>query len=145
MLLVHIQSHVDVHILLRMNHCRSTWYTNRRSCNKFHKSQSTLTMGGGMDRRLLFESAWRAMRLVLTSACVGFILSAFGSFTVLQAQQATVRGYVTDAENGQPLPGVTVMLVGTTIGTTTNITGFYTVRVPRNYDVLQLSVIRCRK
>jgi TonB-linked SusC/RagA family outer membrane protein len=81
------------------------------------------------------------MRLVLTSACVGFILSAFGSFTVLQAQQATVRGYVTDAENGQPLPGVTVMLVGTTIGTTTNITGFYTVRVPRNYDVLQFSII----
>jgi len=52
-----------------------------------------------------------------------------------------VRGVVTDRETGQPLPGTTVLLVGTTIGTTTNAEGKYNIRVPANYDVLQFSFV----
>ncbi|MCA1761319.1 MAG: carboxypeptidase-like regulatory domain-containing protein, partial [Bacteroidales bacterium] len=47
-------------------------------------------------------------------------------------QQRTVSGTVTD-ETGQPLPGVTVLIKGTTQGTVTNPDGNYTlVNVPEN-------------
>ena len=43
-----------------------------------------------------------------------------------QLQQRTVAGTVTDS-NGQPLPGVTVMVKGTTQGTVTNAAGNYSI------------------
>jgi TonB-dependent starch-binding outer membrane protein SusC len=43
-----------------------------------------------------------------------------------QMQQRTVSGIVTDS-NGQPLPGVTVMVKGTTQGTVTNAAGNYSI------------------
>jgi iron complex outermembrane receptor protein len=42
------------------------------------------------------------------------------------AQEKTISGVVTDADSGEPLPGVTVVVEGTTIGTTTNFEGNYT-------------------
>jgi TonB-dependent starch-binding outer membrane protein SusC len=41
-----------------------------------------------------------------------------------------VTGTVTDAQNGEPLPGVHVMIVGTTTGTVTDIDGNYSITVP---------------
>lgn len=41
------------------------------------------------------------------------------------AQQKTITGKVTDAESGEPLPGVTIVVKGTTIGTITNFDGDY--------------------
>lgn len=41
-------------------------------------------------------------------------------------QENRVTGRVTDPETGETLPGVTVVIRGTTIGTTTNHDGFYT-------------------
>ncbi len=49
------------------------------------------------------------------------------SFTV--AAQVTVSGVVSD-ENGEPLPGVTVMVKGTTMGASTNIDGQYSIKAP---------------
>ncbi|PTX15261.1 TonB-linked SusC/RagA family outer membrane protein [Pontibacter mucosus] len=46
------------------------------------------------------------------------------------AQSQTVTGKVTDASSGQPLPGVAVIVKGTTTGTTTGIEGNYSVNVP---------------
>lgn len=43
--------------------------------------------------------------------------------------QITVRGKVTDA-NGDPLPGVTISVPGTTIGTATDLDGVYSLSVP---------------
>jgi len=45
------------------------------------------------------------------------------------AQSQTVRGVVKDVA-GEPLPGVTVLLKGTSIGTSTNTDGSYTLTVP---------------
>jgi hypothetical protein len=42
----------------------------------------------------------------------------------LMEQQRTITGTVTDV-NGDPLPGVSVRLVGTTTGTVTNVDGRY--------------------
>src|SRR5690606_39817004 len=47
--------------------------------------------------------------------------------------QITVAGTVTDA-NGDPLPGVTVSVLGTTIGTATDLDGVYSLSVPDGSD-----------
>ncbi len=44
-------------------------------------------------------------------------------------QQATVTGTVTDAQSGEPLPGVNIVIKGTTRGTTTDMEGQYSIEV----------------
>ncbi len=44
--------------------------------------------------------------------------------------QETVEGRVTDNTDGQPIPGATVVLQGTTTGTTTDADGYYSISVP---------------
>ena len=55
-------------------------------------------------------------------------------------QQNSVSGTVKD-ESGQPLPGVTVLIKGTTSGTSTDGNGVFSVSVPNNQAVLQFSFI----
>ncbi|HOY51299.1 MAG TPA: SusC/RagA family TonB-linked outer membrane protein [Prolixibacteraceae bacterium] len=56
---------------------------------------------------------------------VSFLLLTIAGY----AQQKTISGRVTDASNGEPLPGVTVVVVGTTVGTITNFDGEYSLNV----------------
>ncbi len=55
-------------------------------------------------------------------------------------QQNSVSGIVKD-ESGQPLPGVTVLIKGTTLGTSTDANGAFSISVPNNQAVLQFSFI----
>ncbi|HRX96278.1 MAG TPA: TonB-dependent receptor [Bacteroidales bacterium] len=48
------------------------------------------------------------------------------------AQSGTVSGTVTDAAEGEPLPGVTVLIKGTTLGTATDMDGKYSLSVEPN-------------
>ncbi len=50
--------------------------------------------------------------------------------SMVYAQERTVTGVVTDAADGATLPGVTVTVEGTTIGTVTDLDGRYELRVP---------------
>ncbi len=62
------------------------------------------------------------------------VLSGEGSADIrsISAQQKTLTGKVTDKE-GLPLPGVTVLVKGTTQGTVTNVDGNYTItNIPEN-------------
>jgi TonB-linked SusC/RagA family outer membrane protein len=52
------------------------------------------------------------------------VLLLLGSVQLVFAQSKTVSGTVSD-NDGQPLPGVTVMVVGTTTGTVTDFNGIY--------------------
>ncbi len=54
--------------------------------------------------------------------------------------QKSVKGTVTDS-NGETLPGVTVVVKGTTIGTTTDMDGNYTLEVPSDDAILQFSFV----
>lgn len=56
-------------------------------------------------------------------------------------QENTVTGRVTDAATGEPLPGVTIIIQGTTTGTTTNPEGNYSIAVPDQDAVLVFSYV----
>ncbi|MDX2306022.1 MAG: TonB-dependent receptor [Microscillaceae bacterium] len=59
----------------------------------------------------------------------------------LYAQRGTIRGTVTDAETGETLIGVTVVIEGTTNGAPTDLDGKYTIEVdPGTYN-LQVSYV----
>lgn len=58
------------------------------------------------------------------------------------AQDRTITGTVSDAsENDAPLPGVAIVVNGTTIGTITDIEGKYSLKVPDGYEKLLFSFI----
>ncbi len=58
-----------------------------------------------------------------------------------QAQDRTVSGKVSSAEDDQTLPGVTVVLKGTTTGTTTDLDGNYKLSVPSEGGTLVYSFV----
>ena len=66
-----------------------------------------------------------------------FILFAFlvSASVMLYSQGVQITGTVTDAENGEALPGVSVVVKGTTIGAVTDFEGNYSISVP-NADVM---------
>ena len=66
------------------------------------------------------------------------ILCCFMGVNNTFAQSITVEGIVND-ENGLPLPGVTVIVAGTSQGSTTNFDGYYTLPVPSGKEKLVFS------
>jgi len=59
----------------------------------------------------------------------------------LMAQTRVITGTVTSSEDKLPMPGVTVVAKGTTIGVNTNEDGKYVLSVPTKYDVLVFSFV----
>ena len=57
------------------------------------------------------------------------------------AQNVQISGTITSSEDGQPLPGASVMVKGTNIGTTTDMKGKYTLSVPSDSKTLVVSFI----
>jgi TonB-linked SusC/RagA family outer membrane protein len=57
-----------------------------------------------------------------------------------QPQQKEITGKVTDTD-GLPLPGVTVIVKGTTIGTVTNADGEFSLNIPLDAEILQFSFV----
>lgn len=72
-------------------------------------------------------------KILLLCFSFGFVLSSF-------AQDRVVTGKVTAAEDGTPLPGVNVLVKGTTNGTVTDVDGNYKLSVPAG-SVLVFSFI----
>ncbi len=70
---------------------------------------------------------------LLVLCCICLALTA-------TAQQRSVTGKVTDSSDGSPLPGVSVLVKGTTIGTATDADGSYSISVS-NDDILSFSFI----
>ncbi len=57
------------------------------------------------------------------------------------AQSRVVSGKVTDQATGDALPGVAVLVKGTTVGTATGVDGAYTINVPANGSTLEFRFI----
>jgi len=67
------------------------------------------------------------------------IFISFCISSSLQAQE--VQGTVSDAQTGDPLPGVNVIIINTTTGTATNVDGFYEIPVTSLNDTLVFSYL----
>jgi len=70
-----------------------------------------------------------------------FMVLTFVCLFQAAAQNRTVSGRVTDRANGQGLPGVGVIVKGTTIGTSTNVDGAYSLSVPASATTLSFQFI----
>ncbi|RZJ57587.1 MAG: SusC/RagA family TonB-linked outer membrane protein, partial [Hymenobacter sp.] len=89
--------------------------------------------------RRLTSAKWsRLVPLILLSGGLTPLLPRTAYAQVAGAH--TVSGKVT-AENGEGIPGVTVVVKGTTTGTTTDADGNYTISVPNDNSVLVLSSV----
>lgn len=64
---------------------------------------------------------------------------------VVFAQSRTITGKVTDADDGKSLPGVSVVVKGTTIGTITDADGKYSINVPQSSEALTFSFVGMKK
>lgn len=61
------------------------------------------------------------------------------------AQGRVVTGTVTSAEDGQPIPGASVIVKGTTTGTATDLDGKFSINVPQGNNVLVFSFVGSEK
>ncbi|WP_460978236.1 SusC/RagA family TonB-linked outer membrane protein [Spirosoma knui] len=96
-----------------------------------------------MKNSLLFPThrqvRWPAWRLLLTAVALLTLYGFHSSPAQAQSAASTITGRVVDKSN--PLPGVTIVLKGTSTGTTTNADGVYTLSVPTNTGTLTFSFI----
>src|SRR5471030_282231 len=68
------------------------------------------------------------------------LLFAIGTGGAL-AQSRKITGMVTSADDDQSLPGVSVKVRGTSVGTQTDAKGSYSLSVPQNATTLEFSYI----
>lgn len=67
-------------------------------------------------------------------------LFLFCSWQIILAQK-TITGTVTDAKDGSSIPGVNVVVKGTTTGTITDLNGAYSLKLPANAQELEFSFL----
>lgn len=67
------------------------------------------------------------------------LLLCFFAFSNFALAQRTVTGTVTDAGNGEPLIGATILATGTSVGTTSDFDGTYSLAVPEGVASLTFS------
>lgn len=84
---------------------------------------------------------FKILRLLSTQALLYGVLVLFILPSSLLAQTITVKGNVTDADNAATLPGVNIVVSGTTSGVVTDSEGNYSIQVPSSQSVLVFSFI----
>ena len=67
------------------------------------------------------------------------VIAAMAFVSVFAYAQSTVTGTIIDAANDEPIIGASVLVMGTTSGTITDFDGNFTVSVPDDDAVLQIS------
>jgi len=72
---------------------------------------------------------------------VFFAFILLTSFQLINAQTIQVTGKVTSSEDGMPIPGVAIVVKGTTMGSITNLEGEYTLEVPADAQALIFSYV----
>jgi len=96
----------------------------------------------------LLKSACKTQLKKGMQVCMALLLIMGLGFADTFAQnRVTVTGVVTDAQDNSPLPGVSITvpgsdeMTGSTIGTTTNLDGEYSINVPEGLNELRFSFI----
>ena len=80
------------------------------------------------------------LMLVLILLFSSGVQAKASSDLISQRPERTISGVVTD-ENGDPVIGATVVVKGTTIGTTTDIDGIFSLKIPTDAKTLQVSYV----
>ena len=88
---------------------------------------------------MLFRSRF-LFKLFLVIVAAG-IFSIPSSLYAQGAQRITVNGTVSDGATGELMPGVNVVVQGTSVGTMTDISGKFTIDVPSEQSILIVSFI----
>tara|TARA_R110002049_G_scaffold33017_6_gene109018 strand:- start:297 stop:3911 length:3615 start_codon:yes stop_codon:yes gene_type:complete len=108
------------------------------------KSASKITLKKGtIKANELLEQSIANTRVIFEISDNGAIIikkKSINTIGVNDAAQETVSGKVTDA-GGMPLPGVSIIVKGTLIGTVTDFEGSYTITLPQNTNVLVFSYL----
>ena len=94
---------------------------NPIDCTKLLNNNKNKIMGGNLIRRMLFFVA------LLASVAI-------------QAQEVTVTGTVTSAEDDEPIPGVNVVIQGTSTGITSDFDGNYSIDVNKGAVLIFSSI-----
>ncbi|HSO85826.1 MAG TPA: carboxypeptidase-like regulatory domain-containing protein, partial [Draconibacterium sp.] len=74
---------------------------------------------------------------------IAFFLSIllFMGTLAVNGQTKEMTGKVTSSDDGMPIPGVSIAVKGTTLGTITNLDGDYTLQVPQDAETLIFSFV----
>ena len=94
-----------------------------------------------MMNRFYFLNKKRMTSLIRIIGVLFFCVGSLAYPAMAQKTNATVKGIVKDATTNESLPGVNVLVKGTTIGTATNKNGKYQLSVPSLTDTLVFSYI----
>lgn len=84
------------------------------------------------------QSLIKIYHVILTSLIL--MLTIFTSVTLAQSS-ATVTGAVIDSNSGEPLAGVNIILAGTNTGTSTDVNGTYSLKVPEGEHSISASFV----
>ncbi len=101
---------------------------------KKNKSNDLFCLNGKQKKPLLLRRLLILLFAVIISGTSSISLAA-------DAQQLRVTGKVTDSQTGEALPGVNVIVKGTTTGVASDVDGTYSIAVPSGNAVLQFSSI----
>jgi TonB-linked SusC/RagA family outer membrane protein len=82
-------------------------------------------------------------KLIKTWIFTFVLFTSFGISGIISAQQRSLQGTVTDSQD-IPLPGVTIVVKGTTIGTVTDSDGRFQMQVPAEAEILVFSFVGMR-
>lgn len=119
---------------------------------KSYISHMALKIGGSLayrtDNKHYLQSYIYSRKLMLLNfkivsmKKIALLLAIFAiGMQSLWAQTKEISGTVTSAEDGSSIPGVSVSVKGTTLGTITNLDGQYTLQVPQDASTLVFSFV----
>ncbi|HEX3007922.1 MAG TPA: carboxypeptidase-like regulatory domain-containing protein, partial [Bacteroidales bacterium] len=90
------------------------------------------------------ESLTEVLRNLLSDKAISYKLLENNIIVIAPSkalQQKKVSGTITDSETGEPLPGVNITIEGTTLGTTSNQDGTYSIEIPQENVTLTFSFV----
>lgn len=117
---------------------------------KLSYSKQFIPLNKDIQIEEMITTAEKALWSVLEGTQFRFGISASGQLVLMKLwnaphekghRQETITGSVTDAQTGETLPGVNVMVKGTTTGTSTGIDGSFDLEVESLQDTLIFSFV----
>lgn len=109
--------------------------------NRLQKLTSSLKYIGSVDFKL------NGLGAVLRPLFTLFLITVLSAGSAMAQNQITITGVVIDGGTSDPLPGVNIVVegsseaTGSTIGTTTSLSGEYTLSVPANLEIVLFSYL----